>query len=422
MAAQLRVTRAGKRYRHAALRNRTVRDFIVGGFRRRPGRSFWGLRDVSFEVERGSTLGIIGANGAGKSTLLRLLAGIGRPDEGEIHVAGRVAGIFEIGTGFHPELTGRECATLTGVISGLTRTEIRHRLAAITEFAELEHFLDDAVRTYSSGMVARLAFAVAVHVDADVLLVDEALAVGDLAFQAKCIDRLRAFRREGGTTVAVSHSPAALRNFCDDVVWLQGGRLVARGRPEDVTARYAAHMRDLARSITPTHLQTQVTPMGAELKPLENRVGSQEATIASVRVLDRWLVPAEELTGGDPLLVLIDIDAPAELGSLNLGLHIIRDDDGVLCVDASTVVRPSPDGRHRRTMRLEFPRLDLASGAYSCEVGLYSSDWSRPYDYHAGVYRLRVSGTSGGGGVLAPPVAWTCDASDPIAGGRSEPG
>lgn len=415
MTAVVNVSDVGKRYRHASLRTRTIKDLVLRRASRVHAREFWALRRVSFDVQRGQTLGIIGRNGAGKSTLLRLLAGIGRPDEGTIDMrAARVSGIFELGTGFHPDLTGRESAVLTGVISGLTRSQIKHRLPEIAAFAELEDFLDDPVRTYSSGMVARLAFAIAIHVDAEVLLVDEAIAVGDIAFQQRCFDRLKALQHAGVTMVVVSHSPGALRELSDEVVWLQAGEVVAHGRPDEVSGRYASKMRELAHRVTPTDLATEITPGGLELKAHETRLGSQEARITAVRMVDRWgeSVVGAMVTSGELVQISLNLDVPAHVGDVNVAVHIIREDDGVLCIDASTLLTAASDRRSMRSIRVECSRLDLAPGRYVLEVGLYSADWTKPYDYHGGVYRFTIAGPSAGSGVLAVPVIWDHQRAD----------
>ncbi len=419
MLPAITVRDVGKRYRHASLRTRALKDVAVGLGRRAPDRQFWALRGVSFEVERGRTLGVMGPNGAGKSTLLRLIAGVGRADEGTITVRGRLSGIFELGTGFHPDLTGREAATLTGVISGLTRAEIRRRLPEIVGFAELEEFLDDPVRTYSSGMVARLALAIALHVDAELLLVDEAIAVGDIAFQQRCFDRLRALQRAGVTMIVVSHSPGALRELSDHVVWLQAGEIVARGRPDEVSGLYAKRMREIAHQVTPQDLPSESTPEGLELRPHETRLGSQEARITSLRMMDRWgeSVVGAQVASGDLLQISLELDVHEHVGDMIVAVYIIREADSVLCVDASTTLRNRGGLRAKRSVRVECSRLDVAPGSYVLEVGLYSDDWTKPYDYHKDLYRFSVSGPSAGNGVLAAPILWDHHRSDiPLEG------
>jgi ABC-2 type transport system ATP-binding protein len=199
---------------------------------------FRGLMGVSFELLAGRSLGVIGANGAGKSTMLRLTAGILSPTSGEVTVRGRVAPLIELGTGFDMELTGRENIFFNGALLGRSRTEMKERLDGIVEFAELRDFLDAPLRTYSTGMVARLAFAIATTVDADLLLLDEILAVGDQAFKAKCEERIDSFRRAGVTIVFVSHDLRSVEWLCQDVLWLAGGRVAALGPAAEVVASY----------------------------------------------------------------------------------------------------------------------------------------------------------------------------------------
>lgn len=207
-------------------------------FKRRIGPTFNALQDVSFQVGRGETFGIIGPNGSGKSTALKLIAGVMGPSEGSVSVSGRVAPLIELGTGFHPELTGRENVFLNGCILGMTNRQVRGVLDEVIAFAELEQFIDSPVKHYSSGMYLRLAFSVAVHSDPDVLLIDEALAVGDLAFREKCIRRMREFQKEGVTIVLVTHGLDLVSEFCDRALLLVSGTKEAEGRPQDVVEQY----------------------------------------------------------------------------------------------------------------------------------------------------------------------------------------
>jgi lipopolysaccharide transport system ATP-binding protein len=203
---------------------------------------FIALNDVSFDVERGESLGLIGANGSGKSTTLALMAGVLIAQAGKVEVQGRVCPLLELGAGFHPELSGRENIVLNGVLLGLTRREILARMDAIVTFSELEAFLDQPLRTYSSGMMARLGFSVVAHMDPEILLIDEVLAVGDLRFQAKCREKLEEFKRRRVTIVLVSHSLAEVRGFCERVIWLKDGKIVADAEPDAVIPRYEAAM------------------------------------------------------------------------------------------------------------------------------------------------------------------------------------
>ena len=201
---------------------------------------FWALRDVSCAIKPGEVVGIIGRNGAGKSTLLKILSRITEPTEGRVTIRGRVASLLEVGTGFHPELTGRENIFLNGAILGMTRSEIRARFDEIVAFAEVEQFLDTPVKRYSSGMYVRLAFAVAAHMDPEILIIDEVLAVGDAAFQRKCLDRMGDVRGAGRTVIFVSHNMQAIRQLCQSAIWLDKGRIRARAGTDDTINQYLA--------------------------------------------------------------------------------------------------------------------------------------------------------------------------------------
>ena len=209
---------------------------VIGSIHRRT--PFWALQDVSFQVSPGEAVGIIGPNGAGKSTLLRLLCGLGRPTRGGCRIEGRVAALLELGVGFHHHLTGRENLYVSAVVSGLRRREVDRRFDEIVQFAEIEQFIDQPLRTYSSGMLVRLAFSVAIHVDPDVLIVDEALAVGDAHFRRKSLERMEAFRRSGKTMLIVSHDVDLVRRFCTRAILLGHGRILADGPSARVADEY----------------------------------------------------------------------------------------------------------------------------------------------------------------------------------------
>src|SRR4029450_12486983 len=204
----------------------------------RPNETFPALTDVSFAVSRGSTCGVIGRNGSGKSTALKLVAGITKPTSGTVRVDGRISALIELGAGFHPEISGRENVFINGIMLGFTKREIERRFDEIVEFAELREFIDAPVKTYSSGMYMRLGFAVAIHVDPDVLLVDEVLAVGDEGFTHKCLDKFAEFKRRGKTILLVTHSLGLVERFCDEALWLDGGRLKGLGDPRRVVGAY----------------------------------------------------------------------------------------------------------------------------------------------------------------------------------------
>ena len=209
-------------------------------------RKLLALQDVSFEIAEGETVGVIGANGSGKSTTLALMAGVLRAETGSVSVKGRVCPLLELGAGFHYDLTGRENIVLNGILLGLTRREVMARFKDILEFSELNEFLDQPVRTYSSGMVARLGFSIAVHLDPEILLIDEILAVGDLRFQAKCREKIKWFKNRRTTIVIVSHSTGDIRQLCDRVLWIDHGKLVGQGVPDEIVPKYEASQRTVA--------------------------------------------------------------------------------------------------------------------------------------------------------------------------------
>jgi len=220
---------------------RTLKEFVPAFVRGRGWASeFHALRDVSFSLQHGETLGIIGLNGSGKTTILRLIAGATAPSSGDVWVSGRVSALLELGTGFHPDLSGGENVFLNASILGMTNREIRNRFDHIVKFAGLEDFVHTPVKRYSSGMFLRLAFSIAIHSDPDILLLDEALAVGDLPFQRKCFERMLAFQRQGVTIVFVSHALEPVRGFCHRVLLLEAGRVVSEGRADAVVQEYCS--------------------------------------------------------------------------------------------------------------------------------------------------------------------------------------
>src|SRR4051812_17374115 len=231
----------------------------------RPNETFPALTDVSFTVPKGSTYGVIGRNGSGKSTALKLVAGITKPTSGTVRVNGRISALIELGAGFHPEISGRENVYINGIMLGLTKRQIQARFDEIVQFAELEAFIDAPVKTYSSGMYMRLGFAVAIHVDPDVLLVDEVLAVGDEGFTHKCLDKFGEFRRRGKTVLLVTHSLNLVEQFCDDAVWLDDGQVRACGDPKRIVDAYLTDVeRGEERELAAAEAKAQGTEAEAQ--------------------------------------------------------------------------------------------------------------------------------------------------------------
>jgi ABC-2 type transport system ATP-binding protein len=232
MSTSVVVDRATKHFKMS--NQKTLRKFVVNAVKRKPlSKSFTALRDISFTLNQGDSIGLMGLNGSGKSTLLKLISGVMKPDEGTVLTRGRIAGLIEVGAGLHPDLSGRENVFLNGAILGMSEAEINRKFDSIVAFSELEHFLDSEVRHYSSGMFSRLAFAVAVHTECDIFLIDEVLAVGDQPFRRKCMKRIRELKNEGRTMVYVSHSPRQVLSLCERGIVLEAGRMVFEGSSAD---------------------------------------------------------------------------------------------------------------------------------------------------------------------------------------------
>jgi lipopolysaccharide transport system ATP-binding protein len=376
-------------------------DFV---WRTRRCDPLWALRNVSFEVEAGEMMGIVGANGAGKSTLLRLLGGIGKPSTGTLQMNGRIGALLDLGGGFQGDLTGKENTILSAVVAGLLKQEAIEILPEIIRFAEMEKFIDAPVRTYSTGMLMRLAFSVAVHTSPEIMLVDEYLAVGDLAFQAKCNTRIAKLRKAGCAIVLVSHSMDQIREQCDRALWLRQGMLIACDDAKAVATHYEQEMRLDSIRRTPEN-STRTTKAGAKLFPKKNRFGSMEMEITDV-----ILHPGHVIGCGDPLGIEIRYRCQSALNSPIFSISITRP-DGSVCLDINTqsaqvpITQVNGDG----SIRLNINRLDIAAGSYFVNVGVFEASWSHAYDFHWHAYQLLVEGGSSHKGILAPPCRWEMD-------------
>jgi lipopolysaccharide transport system ATP-binding protein len=409
-----------KRFRRHGERALTLKDFMVRGLRSPRQKEFWGLRNVSFSIAPGRTVGVIGPNGAGKSTLLRLVGGVGVPDRGRVIARGRIGALLDLGSGLEMDLTGRENVYISGVISGMTRDEVRQRFDEIVAFAELESFIDSPLRTYSTGMQMRLAFAVAAHIDPQILLIDEVLAVGDLAFQRKCMERIALFKQQGCTILLVSHEPSQIRRLCDEVIWLRNGEVALHGPTDHVLESYIASMEEVTRKRTPVEVPTVRLPNGQELNINRNRFGSQEVQITGVQLLSQAGVPVTALNSRSGLVVEIAYQATQQIEAPVASVSVSHA-DGKICLDTNTaeagVILPSLQGEG--TIRLYIERLDLVGGAYFVNVGLHERDWTYTYDYHWHVYPLELSAPLSGQGDLYPPLRWEISLgsmASPVAG------
>ena len=322
----------GKRYRLGAQRAayRTLRDTLADRARRSPDvetRTIWALRDVSFEIEPGAAIGVIGANGAGKTTLLKILSRITDPTEGEAHVRGRIGALLEVGTGFHPELTGRENVYLNGAILGMKRTEIAAKFDEIVGFAEVERFIDTPVKRYSSGMYVRLAFAVAAHLESDILLVDEVLSVGDLAFQRKCLGKMQdQTAGEGRTVLFVSHNLASIKRLTERCIWLERGGVREYGPTDGVFRNYMlAHETGVRQGI----VDLSDLAEGRPAKALEQKV-----TFETIELRNPEGTPTDAHLEGEPIAVRVELRCRQALNEEFEVIARIRTLEGVFVVSA----------------------------------------------------------------------------------------
>lgn len=363
----------GKREEYKTLRD-TLLDIVVSPFRR-AGRllrgkgvraaerdeTFWALRDVSFEIKRGEVVGIIGRNGAGKSTLLKILSRITEPTEGFADIYGRVGSLLEVGTGFHSELTGRENVYLNGAILGMRWVEIGRKFDEIVAFAEIEKFIDTPVKHYSSGMYLRLAFAVAAHLEPEILLVDEVLAVGDAAFQKKCLGKMEGVAKEGRTVFFVSHNMAAIKSLCNRAILLDGGHVVCDGSVDEVVDSYLLPETDMAK--------TGIIPDNAE------RIGTAEASLRFVQLANALGKPVSQLYFGQPFRITLIFDVLRDIQDALIEVNI-GTPDGIDVVLSTTIDEgklPTYLMTGRYEVHADFD-IVLLPRRYSIGVGIHHSN------------------------------------------------
>ena len=309
----IEVKNLGKKYKKYPVRWKRIFEWISSD-KLKYHEDIWVLRGITFSINPGEAVGIIGQNGAGKSTLLKILTGTTQQTTGEYYIYGRVAALLELGMGFHPDFTGRQNVMMYGQILGIDNKEILHLMPEIEEFAEIGEYIDQPVRTYSSGMVVRLAFSVATAVRPEVLIVDEALSVGDAYFQHKCFDRIRKFKNEGTTLLFVSHDPAAVKSLCDRAILLDKGLMVREGTPEDVLDYYNA-------VIAKSSLDYEIRQSRGESKGTVTRSGNNLVTIENVKLLANGQnVTAVQV--GDTIEVEVEFEAHAEVNSPTVGILI----------------------------------------------------------------------------------------------------
>ncbi len=371
-----------------------------------PRKTIWALSDVSFEVHPGQTLGIIGHNGAGKSTLLRLICGIGSPTTGTIYRASPVSALLQL-TGFHQLMSGRENIRTAGILSGLSRSQVEKMEDEMIAFAELEDFIDQPVRTYSEGMILRLAFTAAVHLNPQILVIDEILAVGDIRFKQKCKERLDQFRKAGKTLVLTSHSMEELRAYCDEILVLEQGKVAFHSDP----ASAIKHYNDLMRQRTEKRAaQLPLTSNLAIQKPQEgSRMGTQEASITAFHLYDERGAALEKLPTGSGLMIAIDFEAAKSIPDFAITLGIFTEKDQKCFETYIPSVRNvlgSFNGVGR--IQCQMPSLPLLAGRYYVNLGLYPTKWEFIYDYHWQMHSFHVEGeVPNSSGVVSVHPVWS---------------
>jgi len=400
----------------------------------RPSETLPALTDVSFSVPQGATYGVMGRNGSGKSTALKLVAGITKPTSGSVHVEGRMSALIELGAGFHPEISGRENVFINGIMLGLTKREIQERFDEIVDFAELREFIDAPVKTYSSGMYMRLGFAVAINVNPDVLLVDEVLAVGDEGFTHKCLDKFAEFKRSNKTILLVTHSLNLIERFCDEALWLDGGRAMSHGDPKRVVGAYLTKVEEgeerLLAETTAKAIEAAdaaVPPAGAPSDPTSNmfqategRWGSREVEITDVAFLDRGGQPSFVFHSGDPIAVRVKLRAAHPVDDFVFGIGFFNA-DGVCCYGTNTYLEEMNPrqltGEAEATFAIE--RLDLVEGTYKLDIAVHKVD-GFAYDYHRLLYTFRVKSRIHDVGIYRPRHRWTFSPTVQFTPGRDD--
>jgi lipopolysaccharide transport system ATP-binding protein len=390
----IRVEGLSKQYRIGARERgyRTIRealvDSVLSPFRRLNGNAggsnevedsyIWALKDVSFEVQPGEVLGVIGRNGAGKSTLLKILSRITEPTEGRVNVRGRVASLLEVGTGFHPELTGRENIYLNGAILGMTKAEIDRKFDEIVAFSEVEKFIDTPVKRYSSGMYVRLAFAVAAHLEPEILLVDEVLAVGDLAFQKKCLGKMNQVSRTGRTVLFVSHNMAAIKSLCNQALLFDAGGVACEGSVDRVVDTYVQRN-------TPQCSKSGFIPDESA------RVGTGTARIRRVELLNLSGSPISQLYFGQPFRVALTLEVLRRIEDPILEIDVSTLDEiyvtTSLSVDGEQPFVEIPEGWCRLCLELD---VHLLPGLYTIDAGIHHASNPRTIDWVRGTLDFTV--------------------------------
>jgi ABC-2 type transport system ATP-binding protein len=398
MAPAIEIRGVSKKFRLYHEHYTSLKERVIH-FGRIPFEPFMALHNIDFDVEEGSTVGLLGHNGSGKSTLLKCVAGILQPNEGEIRTRGRVAALLELGAGFNNELTGRENVFMNASILGLTKKETVNVFDEIVAFAELEKFIDMQVRHYSSGMYVRLGFAVAVNVDPDILLIDEVLSVGDESFQRKCLDRVARFQRDGRTILFVTHAPDLVRRICDRAVVLDHGELVVDASPGEAVRVFREHLAHSGLEDAAPADRVSVAGSRADLATHRIRITGVRFEHPGALVDRSWLLPDEALS------VHVGIEATEDTADVQFGIAI-HDQEGRLLFGSNTTMLAMPISVQAGAAEIvfEFDRIPLLDGTYLVTFGAQSRDQGTVYDWHEQRYSFSVMNPSQTVGSVAFPL------------------
>ena len=404
MESVIKIENVTKKFRLYSDRPLSIKENIVRGMKN-TYKEFYALNDVSFEVKKGSTIGLIGKNGSGKSTLLKMINRTMFPDKGKITINGKIASLIELGAGFHPELSGRENIYNNATIFGFSKEEIDKRLPEIIEFSELEEFIDNTLRTYSSGMYARLAFSVAIHVDADILLVDEILGVGDINFQSKCANKIYEMKRNGTTIILVTHDMSTIDRLCDYAVWLDHGKKIAEGSPKEIQNAYLKYMaeeqeerqklEETKEKIKEEEKDTEVEKEDVRKKitHLGEHFGNGNVIFTSCKLLDEKGVDRRSFNTGQNVKLqaeyLCQVD-PKDL-QVNIGFEI-SNTQGVYIYGTNT----SREGykkiklQKKGIIEIELENLKLLPGDYNIGIAIADLEEKASYDHYRSITQFKV--------------------------------
>ena len=388
----IRVESVSKRFRLYQERPSSLKEALTHRRSEGPGhKDFWAVRDASLEIESGTTYGLIGHNGSGKSTLLRMIAGIHKPTSGTITTKGRISALLELGAGFHPELTGRENVYLNGSILGLKRREINSVIDDIIQFAGMESFIDSPVKIYSSGMYVRLGFSVAVHVNPDILLIDEVIAVGDEEFQRRCFEHLYRLRREGVTIVMVSHGSSVIESMCDQVAWLDHGVIQAKGDAADMIHQYMGRVNEEEAHRIAEELPPQSDGPQEAIQNDANRRGTGEIRVDTVEFLDADGVAQPIAETGELLTVRVRFTSVAAIHDPVVGLEF-RHESGAHIAGPNSRFGKITLGMVNGASHVDFvmPRLSLMPGDWRVGVAIVDAKMLHTFDLMDQAFSLHV--------------------------------